>query len=151
MTVFLKYFTVFALSMLKFIFGPTLGIAYQLPLVVVALLTSMGMMATVYLFTFFGEPLRKLVGKLFKRDKTFTKRNRQFVKIWKKYGLKGVCLLTPLVLTPPGGALLVNLLETNKREIQKWMWISALGWGFIITLSLKYVVHLFDTLKVMLA
>jgi len=142
MVSFLEYFSVYALSGLKFIFGPTLGLAYDLPLIATILLTAFGMMSTVYLFTFFGEPIRALVMKFRRRDKVFTKRSRQFVKIWKKYGLKGVCVLTPLVLTPPGGAILVNILERNKKAILKWMWISALFWSAVITITLKYAIVL---------
>lgn len=140
----LKYFSVYFLSGLKFIFGPTLGVANDLPVVAVILLTAFGMMTTVYLFTFFGDELRNFFSRFRKNPKTFTKRNRTFVKIWRRFGLKGLCLLTPLVLTPPGGALLVNLLGTNKRVILKWMWISALGWSTILTLIVKYAFWLIE-------
>lgn len=138
MTTVIKYFTVYFLSGLKFIFGPTFGVAYELPLSAIILLTAGGMMTTVYLFTYFGNTLRGVFGKMRKNPKKFTKRNRQFVRIWRKYGIEGVCILTPLVLTPPGGALLVNLLGTNKKKIIKWMWISALGWSTIISTIVKY-------------
>lgn len=140
----LKYFTVYFLSGLKFIFGPTFGVAYELPLIAIILLTSFGMMTTIYLFTFFGNDLRKFFKRFKKNPKTFTKRNRKFVKIWRRFGLKGVCLLTPLVLTPPGGGLLVNLLGTNKSKILKWMWISALGWSTILSLVVKYAFWLIE-------
>lgn len=142
MATFLKYFTVFALSTLKFILGPSLGLAYKLPLLSIILLTSLGMMFTVYLFTFFGATLRKVLSGFTKKKKKFTKKNRQFVKLWNTYGLIGVCFLTPLILTPPGGAILVNLLEKNKKKIITWMWLSALGWSTLISLFLKYAVKL---------
>lgn len=134
----LKYFTVYFLSGLKFIFGPTFGMAYELPIPAIIILTALGMMTTVYLFTFFGEELRRFFGRIRRNKRVFTKRNRHFVRIWRKYGLKGICLLTPLVLTPPGGALLINLLESEKRQILKWMWLSALLWSTVITLLIKY-------------
>jgi len=138
MSTALKYFTVYILSGLKFIFGPTLGVAYELPLLVTILLTSFGMMTTVYLFTFFGADIRTFTLKFRKEPKVFTKRNRRFVKMWRKFGLEGVCLLTPIVLTPPGGALLANLLGTNKKKLLKWMWISAIGWSSIFSTVVKY-------------
>lgn len=138
MSTALKYFTVYFLSGLKFIFGPTFGVAYELPLIATILLTAFGMMTTVYLFTFFGSDIRKLARRFRKEPKVFSKRNRRFVKIWRKFGLEGVCLLTPLVLTPPGGGLLANLLGTDKKKLLKWMWISALGWSTIISTIVKY-------------
>jgi len=134
----LKYFTVYFLSGLKFVFGPTFGVANDLPIVAIIILTACGMMTTIYLFTFFGEDLRKFMARFRKNPKVFTKRNRRFVKIWRRFGLEGVCLLTPLILTPPGGGLLANLLGTNKKKLIKWMWISALGWSTIISFIVKY-------------
>jgi len=138
MSTVLKYFTVYFLSGLKFIFGPTLGIAYELPLLATVILTAFGMMTTVYLFTFFGSDIRKMTKRLRKESRVFTKRNRRFVKIWRRFGLEGVCLLTPLILSPPGGGLLANILESDKKKLLKWMWISALVWSLILTLLVKY-------------
>ncbi len=141
MSTVLKYFSVYILSGIKFIFGPALGIiAYDLPIVAVIALTALGMMTTVYLFTFFGDPIRRFLKKFRKTErKVFTSRNRRFVKIWRKFGLKGVCFLTPLILTPPGGAILINVLGTKKALIIKWMWISAILWSTIICLLASYV------------
>jgi len=102
------------------------------------------MMTTVYLFTFFGNEIRRFFGRFRKNTKVFTKKNRRFVNIWRKFGLKGVCILTPLILTPPGGALLVNLLGSNKKLILKWMWISALLWSTVISLIVKYAFWLIE-------
>ena len=113
----LKYFTVYFLSGLKFVFGPAFGVANDLPITAIIILTALGMMTTVYLFTFFGNEIRRFFGRFRKNTKVFTKKNRRFVNIWRKFGLKGVCILTPLILTPPGGALLVNLLGSNKKLI----------------------------------
>lgn len=140
----LKYFTVYFLSGLKFILGPTFGVANELPLLAIILLTAAGMMTTVYLFTFFGDEMRSIFKRFRKNPRTFTKRNRRFVKIWRKFGLKGICLLTPLILTPPGGALLVNLLGTNKKKILQWMWISALFWSTILSVIVKYAYWLIE-------
>lgn len=141
MTSVLKYFSVYILSGIKFVFGPALGIiAYDLPIIAVIVLTALGMMTTVYLFTFFGNQIRAFLKRFRKKNrKIFTKRNRQFVKIWRRFGLKGVCLLTPLILTPPGGAILINVLGSKKSLIIKWMWISALLWSTVICLLASYV------------
>lgn len=138
MATVLKYFTVYFLSGLKFIFGPTFGVANDLPVIVIIILTSLGMMTTIYLFTFFGEEIHGFFQRFRKNKKVFTTKSRRFVKIWKKFGLKGLCLLTPLILTPPGGGLLVNLIGAKKKDILKWMWISAILWSTVITLIVKY-------------
>lgn len=138
MTTVLKYFSIYFTSTIKFIFGPVIGVSNDLPIVWVIILTVLGMMTTVYLFTFFGKNIRSFASRFRKNPKVFSKRNRRFVKIWKAYGLQGVCMLTPLLLSPPGGALLANLLETNKQKLIMWMWISAVLWGVVLTLVVKY-------------
>ncbi|WP_420316736.1 hypothetical protein [Ekhidna sp.] len=144
MATVLKYFTVYFLSGLKFIFGPTFGVANDLPIIATIILTSLGMMTTIYLFTFFGDEIRKFFSRFRKNKRVFTKRNRRFVMLWKKFGLKGLCILTPLILTPPGGGLLVNLISSKKKLILKWMWISAVLWSTIITLLIKYAFWLVE-------
>ncbi|MEO9872530.1 hypothetical protein [Ekhidna sp.] len=140
----LKYFTVYFLSGLKFVFGPTFGVANDLPIPAIIILTALGMMTTIYLFTFFGDEIRTFFGRFRKNKRVFSKKSRRFVKIWRRFGLKGMCLLTPLVLTPPGGGLLVNLLGSKKKLILKWMWISAFLWSTIITLVIKYAFWLVE-------
>jgi len=140
----LKYFTVYFLSGLKFVFGPAFGVANDVPVPAIIGLTALGMMTTIYLFTFFGDEIRGFFGRFRKNKRIFTRKSRRFVRIWRKFGLKGMCLLTPLVLTPPGGGLLVNLLGSKKKLILKWMWISAVLWSTIITLIMKYAFWLIE-------
>jgi hypothetical protein len=134
-----KYLSVFLLSGLKFIFGPTIGNSYGFPAPVTAILTACGMMLPVYLFTFFGEKMRMLMERFRKKErKKFTKKNRRFVKVWNKYGVKGVAILTPLIFTPIGGAILANVFGGHKNDIIKWMWIAALFWAFVLSFVVKY-------------
>ncbi len=140
----LKYFTVYFLSGLKFVFGPTFGVANDLPVPAIIILTALGMMTTIYLFTFFGDEIRRFFSRFRKNKRIFSKKSRRFVRIWRRFGLKGMCLLTPLILTPPGGGLLVNLLGSKKKLILKWMWISAFLWSTIITLIVRYAFWLIE-------
>lgn len=138
MTTLLKYLTVYVLSALKFVFGPVFGVANDLPIPAIIICTALGMMTTIYLFTFFGNQIRHFFKRFRKDQRIFTKKSRRFVRLWRKFGLKGMCLLTPLVLTPPGGGLLVNILGSKKKLILKWMWISSIAWSIIVTLVVKY-------------
>ncbi|MEL7146101.1 MAG: hypothetical protein AAFO69_07010 [Bacteroidota bacterium] len=136
----LKYLTVLALSTFKFVAGPLAGIGFGMNVIVTSLLTFLGMMTSVVAFTSFNKQIQVLVQRFFiKKDrKVFTKKNRQFVKIWSTYGLKGVAFLTPLLLTPIGGTLLANSFSSNKREILQLMAISGFFWSFVITTTLFY-------------
>ena len=135
-----KYFSIYLLSTLKFVFGPVIGAASGFNVFITAMLTSLGMMTSVFAFTFFGKRLRGLIQRLFgnKERKVFSERNRRFVKIWQKYGVPGVSFLTPLLLTPIGGAILVNALGAKKKDILVYMSISSLFWGLLLSIFFKY-------------
>lgn len=124
--------------MFKFIFGPTLGYAAGYSLITTVIITISGMMLSVYLFTYLGEFIRnKWLASFFSKRKKFSTKSRQFVKIWKRYGERGVAFLTPLLLTPIGGTLILTGNKTHKGKIISLMWISAVFWSFVIS-SLVY-------------
>lgn len=146
MSVFLKYLTVYLLSAVKFILGPTLGLSFNLNLIAICVLTTAGMMTTVYVLAYFGEQIRELTVRVFgsktKKKKVFTEKSRRFVRIWKKHGVKGIAFLTPLLLSPPVGTLLATALGGKKEEIIKWMWVWASVSSVVLTLILKYAAWL---------
>jgi len=126
----LKILTVYLLTMLKFIAGPTLGYASGFSIWGTLAVTVAGTMTSVLLFTFLGKILKKkVIDRIFKRKKLFSKRNRRFVTIWKKYGIIGVTFLTPLLFTPIGGTLLLTSFGSPKNKIVFWMLIWAVFWA----------------------
>src|SRR5688572_11311722 len=129
-TITLVYFP----SMFKFILGPIAGYSSGLNLISTVLGTVAGTMTIVLLFTFFGDFMRKrLLSRLFTNRKKFSERNRNFITIWKKYGIAGVAALTPLVLTPIGGTLLAISFGTPRDKLILYMFISASVWALIFT------------------
>jgi predicted DNA repair protein MutK len=123
----LKAVPIFFLTMLKVIFGPTLGYAARLNIITTILVTFSGMMASVLLFTFFGTWLREKILHRFenKNQKRFTPKKRKLVTLWKKYGLVGVAVLTPLLLTPIGGTIVAVSFGSPKQKIILYMLVSA--------------------------
>jgi hypothetical protein len=132
---FLKYLSVFGLSAFKFIFGPTLGATYGFHWLLTALLTAGGMMTIVSVITLGAKPLRRFFQRFRRQKMLFTRRNRRYVRIWRKYGVQGVAFLTPVILMPWGGALLANAMGGKKQKILFWMLISSLFWSFAISLT----------------
>ncbi|HEY8937053.1 MAG TPA: hypothetical protein VIM65_17620 [Cyclobacteriaceae bacterium] len=129
----LKITSVYFASMLKFIFGPVGGYAAGLNLITTVLTTVAGMMTIVVLFTFGGNWLRQNVLSKFSRKSKFHISNKRFVTIWKKYGLVGVAILTPLILTPIGGTILAISSGSPKDKIIVYMFISAAAWSLIFS------------------
>jgi hypothetical protein len=135
----LKAIPVYLSSMLKFIFGPAGGYAVGLNLVTTILTTVFGMMTMVFLFTYFGDWIKaKIFSRYMKKSSRFTVGNRRFVNIWKKYGLAGVALLTPIILTPIGGTLLAVSSGSPKDKIIFYMFLSASFWSVIFSLTIYF-------------
>lgn len=135
----LRAIPVYFSSMLKFILGPIGGYASGLNLVTTILTTVSGMMTVVFLFTFFGNWIREKIFSRFTTNKVKSEaRNKRFAKIWKKYGLPGVALLTPIILTPIGGTLLAVSSGSPKEKIIFYMFISASVWAVIFSISIYF-------------
>lgn len=134
----LRALPVYFSSMLKFIFGPVGGYGVGLHLITTILTTVSGTMTVVFMFTFFGEWLRKRLFGRFKKRKINLKRAAQLEKIWKRYGLAGVALLTPILLTPIGGTLLAVSSGSPKDKIIYYMFVSASFWSVVLSMAIYF-------------
>ena len=129
-----KIISIFLLTMLKFIAGPVGGYAAGLHMILTIVLTVGAMMSSVLVFSYLGATLkRRFLDRIFTKRKKFTKRNRRFVVIWNKYGIRGVAFLTPLIFTPIGGTLLMASMGAPRRKIFLSMFLSALFWSIAFT------------------
>ena len=131
--------TIYVLSMFKTIFGPTMGYAAGFSPLLTVIITVAGMMTTVLIFTFFGEIIReKILNRFIKPKKVFTKKNRRFVKLWRKYGELGVAFLTPILLSPPGGSIIAMALGGSRKKTIGYMFLWSIVWSTIITYTFYY-------------
>ncbi|MCU0398893.1 MAG: hypothetical protein MUC73_12425, partial [Cyclobacteriaceae bacterium] len=114
----LKALPIYISCLFKFIVGPVAGYGTGLHIVTTILVTILGMMTSVVAITFFGDWLRmKLLKNWISRQKKFSSRSRRVVMVWKKFGLAGIALLTPILFTPIGGALIAVSLGAPKYRI----------------------------------
>lgn len=134
----LRAIPVYFSSMLKFIFGPLGGYAAGLNLITTVLVTVAGMMTMVLLFTFFGEWIKAKVFKRFRRKHVTRERAQKLENLWKRYGLVGVALLTPIILTPIGGTLLAVSSGGSKDKIIFYMFVSASFWAVVFTVAIYF-------------
>ncbi len=135
----LTILTIYFLCMFKIIFGPTMGYAAGLSPLVTVIITVAGMMTTVVVFSFLGGWIReKILRKYIKPKKVFSKKNRRFVRIWRKYGEMGISFLTPILLSPPGGSIIAMALGGSPRKIVAYMFLWSVVWSTIITYTFYY-------------
>lgn len=131
------------MSLFKFIAGPVLGSAAGYSLFEIMLVTVLGMMSSVFLFTFLGEWVKKHWVINGKRKRTmFSRRTRRIVSVWQKFGAVGIAFLTPLLLTPIGGTIVLTSFGVKKKLIISYMFISGLWWAFVFGLSIEKLLEI---------
>ncbi len=138
-----KYFTVIALTALKFFNGPIAGIVMDLTWYETAVCSIIGMMLMVTLMSFLGKQVQIWISNYRKtKPKLFSKRSRFAVKIWLKLGIWGIACFTPLFFTPIGGTLLALSFKVPIPKILFSMLVFAVFWGVILTFAMFQVSEL---------
>ncbi len=74
-----------------------------------------------------------------RKKRVFSKKNRLIVSTRDKYGLWGVIIATPVILSIPLGAFLASKYYSKRKNIVFYMILSIIGWGLI----LSGIMHLF--------
>jgi len=140
---FLTFVGIYLLSMFKFVAGPVLGAAAGYSPWQIILVSLLGMMSSVILFTFLGTRLKKWVNRHFsKQRKLFTPKNRRIVRVWNTYGELGIAFLTPILLTPIGGALILVSFGSSKQKIFSYMLLSGLVWATFFSFSIDWMLSI---------
>jgi len=140
---FLTFVGIYLLTMLKFVAGPLLGAAAGYSPWQIIGVSVMGMMSSVTLFTFLGIQIKKWIHLTFgKRKKLFTPKNREIIKVWNSYGELGIAFLTPILLTPIGGTLILVSFGSAKRKIISYMLMSSLAWAIFFSFSIQWLISI---------
>ena len=130
----LKYLSVALASAVKFVGGPLTGFALGLHWLETALCTLVGMMLSVMIVTYVGKGLQLLLGRWRKKPRRrFTSFNRIAVRTWKRFGIIGIAILTPLLFTPIGGTAIAVAFRVPRHSIFLWMLISGTAWALIFS------------------
>ncbi len=92
-------------------------------------------------FFYFSNWINLQINKLFKpkkEKKRFTKSTRRFINIKNKYGLYGISLLTPVILSIPVGSFLASRFYSKKKYT---IWVMIAGvvfWAIVLPLYKLY-------------
>ena len=138
----LAYLGIYLLACLKSIFPPLLGPAVGMSPLEIIVITLAGLMTSVVLFSFLGEKIKKNILPVFiKKKGKFSPQSRRMVRIWTKYGIIGTCFLTPLILSPVGGSLLVSAVGAPRKQVFFYMFIFGLFWSVVWTFSVDWLIE----------
>jgi len=133
----LKFLAIYFVCLFKFIGGPVLGTAAGYSILEIVLVTVLGLMSSVVAFTYIGSFLSAQYKLIFPaKSKRFTPRNRKIVKAWQHFGAIGVAAITPLLLSPIGGAIVMNAFGVRKKTIFLYMLISGIIWSLFFALTI---------------
>ena len=107
--------------------------------------TNVGGIAGIYFFAYLSEKLIAWWKRTFRRSnrkilqdeqqvkKTFTRRNRRIVKTKIKYGLIGIAVITPFLLSIPVGVFLVVRYYRSSRYKFLYLIAANVVWSLIYT------------------
>jgi len=130
--------------MVKFVVAVPSGFAaLDLAFIPFVLFTSAGGILGVFTFAFFSNYIFKawdymlaflgfkIIHTTTKRK--FTKTSRIYTKIIKSYGLIGVALITPTIISIPIGTVLAMKLFPDKRKVIIVLSISVILWSLLLS------------------
>jgi len=66
-------------------------------------------------------------------DKKFQNSGSRLKRVIEKYGIHAIAFITPVLLTPVGGSVIAMMMGGSRRKIVKYMFASAIFWGFTIS------------------
>ena len=147
---FFKIFQILILSSLKFIFAPLLAFKMGFNFFQTILITSIGGIVGVAFFFFISQLIISLFFKYFplvikyfkpdhivktrKKRKIFTRKNRRIVNLMNKYGLAGIIILTPVILSIPLGTFMAaRFFSKPKYHTFFFLALSVLFWSIIMS------------------
>lgn len=158
----LHFLEVLVLSGVKFVLAPALSMGLGFSYLQTIIVTSIGGLAGFYFFYYLSEwlinyyykhiypllPVRKkikpeyiIASKTFnprKKKKSFTFLNKTIVRTRGAFGITGIALLTPVLLSIPIGAFIVNKYYKNNHRKFVYLSVSILIWSLVVS-SLMFV------------
>ena len=159
MSAFLKILTVFLVSSIKFLFAPALSFGLGLNFIQTWLSTTAGGIVGVVFFFFLSRWILSLYSRYFFYyfhlirikiyttlnitvpkfipARRFTKRNRFIIKLVRRYGLVGIVILTPVLLSIPVGTFLATRYFSTNRFLLVYLSSSVLFWSLFMSSAIS--------------
>ena len=124
---------------------PLVIVQFEFSFAETILWTNVGGIVGIYFFAFLSEKLLSWWKRIFRRSnrkllsdeqqvkKIFTRRNRRIVRIKQEYGLGGIALITPFLLSIPVGVFLVVRYYRTSKSKFLYLIVANLIWSVIYT------------------
>lgn len=117
-----------------------------------ALLSScIGAILGTVVFTYVSAGILNWWGKLKERwfpskkpKKNFSRSNRRIINIKRRFGLVGIAVITPVLLSIPIGAFLAERFFKDKKKVILYLSVSGVIWCFVFYFAFLFF---YDTFK----
>lgn len=146
----LKLFTLFLFSAVKFAIAFPIAIEYQLNFLQAFSITAGGGIFGVLFFAYLTEPLVKIWNAMVgfvrpsevqevrqpivhHKKKVFTPQKRRLIKIKVNYGLIGIALTTPILLSIPLGTFFAVRFYSRKTSTLMYLIVSIVLWSLLLS------------------
>jgi uncharacterized membrane protein len=148
MALILAYLLVFILAATPFfevISVIPLGALAGMNAPAVALIAFIGNMATILLLILLIDRIKLWLQRRKDRKGVSAegKREKRAAAIWKKYGLPGLALISPITVGSHLGAIMAMSFGGTRRQITVWMTVSILVWTVAAGALAHFGVNLF--------
>jgi hypothetical protein len=124
--------TVMGLGTLKMALAIPAGLAWGLPPQIVALATSCGGILGMTIIATSGHGLRQRLLRGRSYDLA-TQKPSLIVCLWRRYGVIGLGLLGPAMVSPPIAAALGAALGITPRRLLPWLSLGVALWSALLT------------------
>ena len=130
--------SVFLMSGIKFFAAPLLAKTFGFTFLETIFVTSLGGFGGVLVFLNLGSRIVQFFPNFFKpintKRKIFTKKNKFYVKLIRNYGLFGIAIFSPILISIPVGSFLAARFFENQKIIALAMMCAAvLIWSVSIS------------------
>lgn len=121
MEAWVEIISIYLMSAIKFLFAPAIAKEIGFTYLNTILVTTLGGISGVIVFFNLGTRLVDFFPGFFKptktNKKTFTKTNKFYVKLIRDYGLIGLAVFSPILISIPVGSILAARFFQNRKQI----------------------------------
>jgi hypothetical protein len=138
----LAIFSVFLISIGELGAGIFFGFLLELNPFVIGVASAIGAIFSAFIIISVGETIRIWI--LTKLNKPKNDKKSLIRKIWEKYGIIGLGLLSPLLFGTPIGSTIGVALGAPKKDLFLWMSLGVFIWTIILTLAFIEGINLLE-------
>ena len=142
---------------IKFLFAPFLAAAQHISFIPSLLVTTLGGTVGIFVFVFLGNYLKHLsqvinytVKRLYKSadkgkdtpiPRKFTWQNKLIIKIKRRFGLFGIAMVTPCIISIPVGCLVASHFFADKKKVLLYTIVSLIIWSLILNSLAHFILN----------